>query len=116
MMPFGLQGAPSAFELMMNHYLLEYLGDFVICYLDDILIYSRTAEEHLAHVRRILKILLAKKLYAKGSKCDFFRTEVQFLGFRVSEGQIYKDPAKTEAVRNWPVPKTVRKVLSFLGL
>eukprot|EP00961_Rhodomonas_salina_P194991 2632641-Rhodomonas_salina.1 len=61
---------------MMNHYLREYLGDCVICYLDDILIYSKTPEEHLAHVRRILEILRAKKLYAKGSKCDFFRTEV----------------------------------------
>eukprot|EP00961_Rhodomonas_salina_P001899 26248-Rhodomonas_salina.1 len=64
-MPFGLQGAPSAFQRMMNHNLLEYLGDFVICYLDDILVYRKTPEEHLAHVRKILKILRAKKLYTK---------------------------------------------------
>eukprot|EP00961_Rhodomonas_salina_P297802 3937514-Rhodomonas_salina.1 len=67
----------------------------------------RTAEEHLDHVRSVLDILLFKKLYAKGSKCDFFRTEVQFLGFRMGDRLIPKDPAKVEAVRNWPEPKTV---------
>eukprot|EP00961_Rhodomonas_salina_P270942 3661095-Rhodomonas_salina.1 len=115
-MPFGLQGALSTFQRMMNHYLREHQGVHVICYLDDVLIYSRTAEEHLDHVRSVLYILLAKKLYDKGSKCDFFRTEVQFLGFRGGDGQISKDPAKIEGVRNWPEPKTVREVRGFLGL
>eukprot|EP00961_Rhodomonas_salina_P117225 1577975-Rhodomonas_salina.2 len=71
-----------------------------------------------AHVRMVLDILQAKKLYAKGSKCDFFRTEVQFLGFRVGDGQISKDPAKLEAVLNWPEPKTVWELLvrGFLRL
>eukprot|EP00961_Rhodomonas_salina_P003851 53038-Rhodomonas_salina.1 len=64
-MPFGLPGALSAFQRMMNHYLRSFLGDFVICYLDDVLIYSSTPEEHLVHMRKVLDVLRAKKLYAK---------------------------------------------------
>ncbi len=66
---------------MMNHYLRQYLGDFVLCYLDDILIYSKSEEEHLVHIKKVLDILREKQLYAKGSKCDFWRKEVQFLGY-----------------------------------
>ena len=68
---------------MMNHYLRKFLGDFVLCYLDDILIYSNTYEEHLQHIRRVLEVLREKKLYAKGSKCEFARNSVTFLGFTV---------------------------------
>eukprot|EP00961_Rhodomonas_salina_P063741 857056-Rhodomonas_salina.3 len=77
---------------------------------------SSTPEEHLEHVRKVLEVLRAKKLYAKGSKCDFFREEVQFLGFRVGDGRIDKDPAKIESVCNWPAPTTIREVRGFLGL
>ena len=115
-MPFGLQGAPSNFQRMMNHYLRQYLGKSVLCYLDDILIYSKTKEEHLHHLKQVLDILREKKLYAKATKCDFGRTEVQFLGFRVREDQIHKDQEKVTAVRNWPELKTVREVRQFLGL
>ncbi len=115
-MPFGLQGAPSTFQRMMNHYLRQYLGDFVICYLDDVLIYSKTKEDHLEHIRKVLEILRKHKLYAKASKCDFGRTQVQYLGFIVREGQVDKDPKKIEAIRDWPLPSTVREVRSFLGL
>ena len=115
-MPFGLQGAPSTFQRMMNHYLRDYLGDFVLCYLDDVLIYSNTREEHLTHIRKVLEVLRTRKLYAKGTKCEFFRKEVQFLGFQVRGGTVDKDPAKVAAVQDWPVPTTVREVRSFLGL
>lgn len=115
-MPFGLQGAPSTFQRMMNYYLHDFLGDFVICYLDDILIYSKTIQEHLKHLRQVLDILRKNKLFAKGSKCDLFRQEIQFLGFRVRHGEIDKDPLKIEAVQNWPLPETVSDVRSFLGL
>ena len=115
-MPFGLQGAPSNFQRMMNHYLRQYLGKSVLCYLDDILIYSKTEEEHLEHLRQVLTILRTQKLFAKASKCDFGRVEVQFLGFRVREDQIRKDEEKVSAVRNWPEPKTVREIRQFIGL
>jgi hypothetical protein len=93
-MPFGLQGAQSTFQQMMNHYLQEFLGDFVLCYIDDILIYSRNEEEHLNHIRQVLETLRKHKLFAKGSKCDFWRPEVGFLGYQVKAGEINKDPEK----------------------
>ncbi len=115
-MPFGLQGAPSAFQRMMNHYLRYFLGKFVQVYLDDILIYSNNVEEHLQHLRQVLTVLREKKLYAKGSKCDLLRQEVLFLGFHVKGGEVHTDLNKIQAIRDWPVPKTVREVRSFLGL
>lgn len=115
-MPFGLQGAPSCFQRMMNHYLRKYLGKFVLVYLDDILIYSNTREEHLEHIQQVLQTLREKTLYAKGSKCDFFRTEISFLGFRVSEGHIDTDPGKISAIKDWPIPTTVQEIRSFLGM
>lgn len=115
-MPFGLQGAPSCFQRMMNHYLRHYIGKFIIVYLDDILVYSNTAEEHLEHLRTLLQVLREKQLFAKGSKCDLFRTSVGFLGYVVQNGSITTDPAKIKAVREWPIPTTVREVRSFLGL
>jgi hypothetical protein len=84
--------------------------------LDDILIYSKSEAEHLEHIRKVLDILREKQLYAKSSKCDFWRREVQFLGYRVKEDQVHTDPKKVEAVKNWPIPQTVRDVRSFLGL
>jgi len=115
-MPFGLQGAPSVFQRMMNHYLRHYLGKFVLVYLDDILIFSNSKEEHLQHIQQVLQILRDKKLFAKGSKCDFFKKEVQFLGFRVKSNQITTDPEKIKAIQDWPQPSTVRELRSFLGL
>ncbi len=115
-MPFGLQGAPSCFQRMMNHYLRKYLGKFVLVYLDDILIYSNSPEEHLEHLRLVLDVLRAKKLYAKSSKCDLWRPTVAFLGFIVKQGHVDRDPGKVQAVVDWPAPKSVREVRSFLGL
>ena len=114
-MPFGLTSAPSTFMALMNHILRPYLDKFVVAYLDDVLIFSRTLDEHREHVRTVLDKFREHKLYAKKSKCEFFRNEVKFLGFIVGADGVKVDPEKVEAVRNWPVPKSVTDVRSFLG-
>ncbi len=114
-MPFGLTSAPSTFMALMNHILRPYLDKFVVAYLDDVLIFSRTLDEHRQHVRTVLDKFREHKLYAKKSKCEFFRREVKFLGFIVGADGVKVDPEKVEAVRNWPVPKSVTDVRSFLG-
>eukprot|EP00873_Tetraselmis_striata_P003914 jgi/Tetstr1/424178/TSEL_014784.t1 len=103
-------------ETMMNRVLSPYLGKFCVVYLDDVLIYSKTAEEHLEHIRLVLRELQRHHLHIKLSKCSFGGTSVEFLGHIVEAGQIKMDPRKVEAVQQWPVPKTVKDVRGFLGL
>eukprot|EP00873_Tetraselmis_striata_P040379 jgi/Tetstr1/460643/TSEL_005839.t1 len=103
-------------ETMMNRVLSPYLGKFCVVYLDDVLIYSKTAEEHLEHIRLVLRELQRHHLHMKLSKCSFGGTSVEFLGHIVEAGQIKMDPRKVEAVQQWPVPKTVKDVRGFLGL
>jgi hypothetical protein len=114
-MPFGLTSAPSTFMSLMNSILRPYMDKFVVAYLDDVLIYSRTEKEHHEHVQAVLQEFRKHKLYAKKSKCEFFRPEVKFLGFIVGAEGVKVDPEKVEAVRSWPVPKSVTDVRSFLG-
>ena len=114
-MGFGLTNAPATFMCAMNDIFRPYLDDFVVVYLDDILIYSRSEAEHAEHLRKVLRILRREKYYANGKKCDFFKPEVDFLGFLVSKNGVRCDPAKLQAIRDWPSPKTVRDVQSFLG-
>ena len=115
-MAFGLTNAPAAFMDLMNRVFKKYLDKFVIVFIDDILIYSKTAEEHAEHLRTALEILRKEKLYAKFSKCEFWLQEVQFLGHIVSREGIKVDPAKIEAIMNWERPKTPTEIRSFLGL
>jgi hypothetical protein len=114
-LPFGLTGAPSTFMHLMNHVLDAFIDKFVVVYLDDILIYSRSLEEHELHVRAVLEQLRKHKLYAKESKCELFKHEVTFLGFIVGAEGLKVDPAKVKAVLDWPVPTNVTEVRSFLG-
>ncbi|GJQ93259.1 putative reverse transcriptase domain-containing protein [Tanacetum coccineum] len=115
-MPFGLTNAPAVFMDLMNRIFHEYLDKFVIVFIDDILVYSKSEEEHERHLRIVLEILRQKKLYAKFSKCEFWLQQVAFLGHIVSVDGIIMDPSKVEAITKWPRPTTVTEVRSFLGL
>ncbi|KAJ9511482.1 hypothetical protein QJQ45_029856 [Haematococcus lacustris] len=115
-LPFGLCNAPATFQRLMNDVLHDLLDDCVLVYLDDILIFSRTPQEHIAHLRRVLDLLRKHKLYAKLSKCEFGMDQTAFLGHIVSASGIACDPAKVAAVQSWPIPTTVHEVRSFLGL
>ncbi|GKB53714.1 reverse transcriptase [Tanacetum coccineum] len=115
-MPFGLTNAPAVFMDLMNRIFHEYLDKFVIVFIDDILVYSKSKEEHEQHLRIVLEILRQKKLYAKFLKCEFWLQQVAFLGHIVSADGIIMDPSKVEAITKWPRPTTVTEVRSFLGL
>lgn len=115
-MPFGLTNAPAFFMDLMNRLFQPFLDQFVIIFIDDILVYSRSIEEHRHHLRKVLEVLREQKLYAKFSKCHFWKKEVRFLGHVVSEDGISVDPDKVVAVREWKQPTTVTEIRSFLGL
>ncbi|XP_052111573.1 uncharacterized protein LOC110272387 [Arachis duranensis] len=115
-MSFGLTNAPAIFMDYMNRIFRPYLDQFVVVFIDDILIYSKTERKHEEHLRTVLQILRTRKLYAKLSKCEFWTEKVAFLGHVISQGGIAVDPSKIEAVVAWEPPTTVTEVWSFLGL
>ncbi|KAL0541199.1 hypothetical protein IC582_021238 [Cucumis melo] len=115
-MSFGLTNAPAVFMDLMNRVFREFLDTFVIVFIDDILIYSKTEAEHEEHLRMVLQTLRDNKLYAKFSKCEFWLKQVSFLGHVVSKAGVSVDPAKIEVVTGWTRPSTVSEVRSFLGL
>ena len=115
-MPFGLTNAPAAFMDLMNRVFQPYLDRFVIVFIDDILVYSSSSEEHSEHLRIVLQTLRERHLYAKLSKCQFWLDKVTFMGHVILAEGISVDPQKIEAIMNCKPPTNVSEVLSFLGL
>ncbi|XP_074305595.1 uncharacterized protein LOC141640813 [Silene latifolia] len=115
-MPFGPTNAPAVFMDLMNRVFRPYLDKFVVVFIDDILVYSKNQEEHREHLRIVLETLRGNKIYAKLKKCDFWLDKVVFLGHVISKEGVQVDPQKVEAITNWPRPKNVTEIRSFLGL
>ncbi|GKA84848.1 putative reverse transcriptase domain-containing protein [Tanacetum coccineum] len=115
-MPFGLTNIPTIFMDLMNIVCRPYPDKFVIVFIDDILIYSKTQEKHVEHLRFVSGLLKKEKLYAKFSKCEFWLREVQFLGHVINGIGIHVDPSKIEADKNWKPPRTLTEICLFLGL
>ena len=109
-MPFGLTNAPTTFMDLMNRVFRPYLDRFVIVFIDDILIYSRTMEEHDEHLTIVLQTLREQQLCAKREKYDFWMTDVKFLGHVASQGGISIDSSKVDAIINWEHPENVSKI------
>ncbi len=114
-MPFGLSNSPAVFQTLVNDVLRDVVNWFVFVYLDDILIFSQNERDHIQHVRLVLQRLLENRLFAKLEKCEFHAQSVPFLGFILSPEGIRMDPAKVEAVANWPTPDSRKAVQRFLG-
>ncbi|XP_074302992.1 uncharacterized protein LOC141637408 [Silene latifolia] len=115
-MPFGLTNAPSTFMRLMNEVLKPFIGRFVVVYLDDILISDRSKDDHFQHLRKVFNTLREQQLYGKKEKCSFLVESVIFLGYKVSKEGVSVDQSKIEAIKSWPIPKTVTEVRSFHGL
>jgi hypothetical protein len=115
-MSFGLTNAPAYFMYLMNSVFMTELNKFVVVFIDDILIYSKSEKEHAKHLRVVLQRLRDHKLYAKFSKCEFWLKSVKFLGHTISHDGISVDPSKVQEVMDWKPPKSVHQICSFLGL
>ena len=115
-MYFGMTNAPGAFQALMNHIFRDLIiNNQVAVYLDDILIYSKTLEEHRKIVNQVLQRLADYDLYLKPEKCEFDKTKTKFLGLIISQGNIEMDPIKIKGVSEWPTPKKLKDVQAFMG-
>ena len=114
-MPFGLTNAPATFQALINDTLRPFLDRFPCAFLDDIVIFSRTKEEHTRHVKEVLQRLQERSLYVKLEKCQFYKKKIEFLGFILGRGYVGMDSVKIESIRTWPTPKSLKHLQAFLG-
>jgi hypothetical protein len=115
-LPFGLTNAPVLFMDLMNWVFQPYLDKFMVVFIDDILVYSNSFEEHKEHLRQTLQTLRDHQLYARLSKCEFWLKRVTFLGHVISAESVFIDPQKVEVVLKWERLTSVTEIRSFLGL
>ena len=115
-LPFGMSGAPATFQRFMQRLFSEKLFEILLIYLDDLLVFSETFEEHLQHLDYVLTTIEKHGLKLKPSKCQLFRDEVPYLGHIISAEGVGTDPEKVKAVEEWPTPVTVKQLQAFLGL
>lgn len=115
-MPFGLTNAPSTFQSLMNKIFQPYLRNFILVFFDDILVYSPTWSAHLVHLKEAFQLLVNNCLFVKLSKCQFGQVEIEGLGRVISQQGVSADSNKVKAMVEWPIPKTVKEVMGFLGL
>ena len=115
-MPFGLTNAPATFQRLMDVIMHSAIGKFVLVYLDDINVYSRTFEEHLQHLQWVFDQLRFANLGCRPEKCEFMRQKLKFLGHEISAEGLSSDPDKVEKVQNCPAPKNLMQLRSFIGL
>ena len=115
-MPFGVTNAPSTFMALMNRVFFEQLDQFVVVFIDNILVYSKTLEDHVVHLRSVLETLRQHHFYAKLSRCEFWMEQVAFLGHVLTGDGLSVDPEKIVKVKEWHVPRTVSEIRSFMGL
>jgi hypothetical protein len=109
-MSFGICNVSETFMFVMNDVSRPFLDDFVIVYLDEILIFSGTWDEHVRHVKKVLDTLQREKMYVKLSKCEFGKTALVYLGHIVGGGQLKINPSKIDVIVNWPEPKSITEV------
>jgi hypothetical protein len=114
--PFGLTNAPATFMCLMNNVLSKFMETFVLVFIDDILVYSKSIEEHKEDLRFILQVLREHQLYAKFRKCDFFEKQVHYLGHVISKEGVVVDPVKINSIMEWITLKDVSNIRSFMGL
>jgi hypothetical protein len=115
-MPFGLTNAPAIFQNLMNQLLHKYLRKFILVFFDDILLYSKTEQEHQEHLQTVLEVLRKNQLFVKKSKCVFVQPQVEYLGHIISGNEVSTDPNKIQAVKDCPTPKNITELRAFLGL
>lgn len=115
-LPFSFTNAPPTFMCLMNSVPHKYLDQFVLVFINDIQVYFKKEEKHQEHLRLVFQTIREHKLYAKGSKCEFYKPKIKYLGHIISKEGLAMDPKKVKAIMNWPLPKDVSAIRSFMGI